>query len=307
MRFFDAHNHLQDERFGGLQHALLEDCRAAGVVRMVVNGSCEEDWPAVAELARRFPDVVVPSFGLHPWFVRSRSANWFDALRRWLDSVPGAVVGEIGLDRWILECPPAAKAVVSPDAVALEAASLAEQEAVFVPQWREAAERNVAASVHCLQAWGRLHDLLRAGPSVRRGFLLHSYGGSADLVRPLAALGARFGFPGYFLHARKARQRTVFGGIPADRLLVETDAPDQRLPATPEWQAAGDGTAAGEWHPREWPAGEPTRPPLNLPENLALVYRGLAQVRGEAVETLATRVEGVFRELFGPHERSQAG
>ena len=57
---YDAHNHLQSERFGGRQAKLLAECPE--VARMVVNGCCEEDWPAVAALAEEFaqrcPEVV---------------------------------------------------------------------------------------------------------------------------------------------------------------------------------------------------------------------------------------------------------
>lgn len=51
------------------------------------------------------------------------------------------------------------------------------------------------------------------------------------MVNPLADLGAYFSLPGYYAHARKERQRETFRHIPAERLLIETDAPDQGLPA----------------------------------------------------------------------------
>ena len=51
MQLFDAHNHVQDARFCGQQDELINDCVAVGLSRMVVNGTCESDWPAVAALA----------------------------------------------------------------------------------------------------------------------------------------------------------------------------------------------------------------------------------------------------------------
>jgi TatD DNase family protein len=294
-RLVDAHNHLQDERFGGRQDELIAAAREAGVVRMVVNGSCEEDWPAVADLARRAPDLVIPAFGLHPWHLCGRTPQWRDRLREFLETTPGATVGEIGLDRWILESPPAARAAIDPDLATRQAAPLAEQMEVFCEQLRIAAEHNVPASIHCLQAWGPLVECLRNTPRPSVGFLLHSYGGSADLVRPLARLGARFSFPGYFLHARKRRQRETFRSVPADRLLTETDAPDQRLPGREPW--------ADEIRPDALPAVEEITDakgrPLNHPRNLAVVVAGLAAVLGESVPDLAERVEGNFARLFG--------
>ncbi len=265
MRFFDAHNHLHDERFGGRQGELIATCREAGVVRAVVNGSCEDDWPDVAALARLHADFVVPSFGLHPWYAHERSPAWIQSLTSALDAMPGAAVGEIGLDRW------------------KPGLSYEGQEEACTAQLRIAAERNLSASIHCLQAWGRLLELLRAGPRPERGFVLHSFGGPVEMVSPLAKLGAHFSFPGYFAHERKARQREAFRFVPPDRLLIETDAPDQLLPD------------ALNRHPLTDPA---TGRPLNHPANLPAVYQFAAGLLGEPVESLASRVEENFARLF---------
>ncbi|MFM2082943.1 MAG: hypothetical protein RL380_1634, partial [Verrucomicrobiota bacterium] len=121
MKFYDAHNHLQDERFGDRQTELLAECARAGVARMVVNGAGERDWPQVLALARAHP-LVLPSFGYHPWYLHARTTDWLENLARFLDETPSAV-GEIGLDRW------------NPDL------SYAGQEEAFVAQLRLAAER----------------------------------------------------------------------------------------------------------------------------------------------------------------------
>lgn len=267
MTFYDAHNHLQDDRFAGRQPELVAASRAAGVARMVVNGSCEGDWPVVAALAREFPELILPSFGYHPWFVGERTPRWRETLVELLDQTPGAVVGEIGLDRW-------------KPGLAYEG-----QEEVFLAQLRLAAERNLAASLHCLQTWGRLLELLRTTPRPARGFLLHSYGGPVEMVAPLVKLGAHFSFPGYFMHERKARQRETFKLVPAGRLLIETDAPDQLLPD------------AANANPLADPA---TRKPLNHPANLPAVYQFVAELRGVPLVELAAQVDENFRRLFEP-------
>lgn len=283
LSYRDAHNHLQDERLAGRVEELMRECRRVGVVRMVVNGSCEDDWPQVAELARQYPEVL-PSFGYHPWYLAEASPTWFETWQRCLEKTPGAVVGEIGLDRWMLENPErwrryrggAAAFVGEPPSVEL-------QEEMFVRQWRVAAERNLPASVHCLRAFGRLQELIASGPRPAVGFLLHSYGGPTEMVPEWVRLGAYFGFPGAFLDERKRRQQDVFRAIPWDRLLVETDAPDQ-LPPAP-------------FRPLELtgPAGESWQHPANLPA----VYAGLAGVLGISLERLVDLIEENFRRLFG--------
>ncbi len=262
MRFYDAHNHLQDERLSNAND-LMAACRAEGVARMVVNGACEADWPAVAALAREFPEVL-PSFGYHPWYLHERTPEWIAELNKALDTLPGAV-GEIGLDRW------------------KTGLDYAGQEEAFTAQLKIAAERNIAVSIHCLQAWGRLFELLREGPRPACGFLLHSYGGSQEMIQPLAKLGAYFSFPGYYAHERKKKQRETFKHVPLHRLLIETDAPDQHLPDELNR------------HPLTGTGGKP----LNHPANLRAVYEVVAQLRAMPVEELAAQVEENFFRLFG--------
>ena len=264
MNFYDAHNHLQDARLGSDPARLVREAAAAGVQRMVVNGSCEEDWPAVADLARRFPEII-PSFGYHPWYVRERTPRWRENLVTALDSVPSAI-GEIGLDRWI------------------ENADVPAQEELFIAQLALAAERELPVSIHCLQAWGRLLELLQAGRLPKCGFVLHSFGGPKEMIHTLAKLGAYFSLPGYFAHERKSRQRETFRHVPADRLLIETDAPDQLLPDTLNR------------HPQVDPA---SGKPVNHPANLVAVYEFAAELRGEPLQRLAEQVEENFRRLFG--------
>ncbi|HYR58939.1 MAG TPA: TatD family hydrolase, partial [Chthoniobacteraceae bacterium] len=97
---YDAHNHLHDARLAPHLPAILESLRALDLRGAVVNGTREDDWDAVAALARDH-EWIIPSFGLHPWHAPQRSPQWLDALRRQLDAHPRAGIGEIGLDRWI--------------------------------------------------------------------------------------------------------------------------------------------------------------------------------------------------------------
>ena len=263
MKFFDAHNHLQDERLTGRQNELLAACAHVGVARMVVNGACESDWPQVLALARE-NKIVLPSFGYHPWYLAERTPDWRKNLEQFLDAVPSAV-GEIGLDRW--------KPGLIYDG----------QEEIFLAQLHLAAERNLPVSIHCLQAWGRLLELLQKNPRPQRGFVLHSFGGPAEMISALAKLGAYFSFLGYFLNERKQRRREAFRQVPAERLLIETDAPDQLLP--------GD--------KNHFPLMDANGKPLNHPANLVAVYEGLAGFLGEKIEPLVARVEENFQRVFG--------
>ncbi|MCW1886643.1 TatD family hydrolase [Luteolibacter flavescens] len=208
MTAYDSHNHLQ--RFAD-PAKIVAEMRDAGVAGCVVNGTGEDDWEAVARLADQFPDFVWPAFGLHPWKAHLASPRWLPLLESYLDRFPDASVGECGLDGWIA-------------APALEI-----QRPVFLRQVALARERKLPVTIHALKAWEPLFDAFKDEPPPPR-FLLHSFGGSAELVKRLADLGAWFSFSGYFLQPRKVKVVEAFKAVPRDRLLIETDAPDMMPP-----------------------------------------------------------------------------
>ena len=210
----DAHNHLQDIRFDGMRAEIIETMRQVGITRCVVNGTCPSDWGMVAELATEYPDLIIPSFGLHPWHLTEikTTPDWLDQLQHLIDTTPNACIGECGLDRGIVNY------------------DIEQQTEVFTSQLQLAATRNLPLSIHCVRAWGLLIGLLESTPLPERGFLLHSYGGSTELIPRLVKLGAYFSFSGAILHPHKQKARNTFAKVPANRLLIETDAPDMLPP-----------------------------------------------------------------------------
>lgn len=280
VNLYDAHSHLHDEWLSPHLHRIVADLTTAGIAGVVVNGTTPEDWPQVSALATRF-SWVVPSYGVHPWDCGNRPSDWLGRLESRLASEPLAHVGEIGLDRWILD---RAKPD-DPRLAGLRRAPLDEQIEVFTAQLILAARNNRAASIHCIDAWGALFDTLRAVQLPVRGFLLHAYAGPVEMIKPFADLGAYFSFNGSYLDPKRARQRDAFRTVPANRLLIETDAPAMPLPAAME----------------QFPLPpSPTDTRLNHPANLAAVYTGLADFLGQPVDSLAMRVETNFRRLFTP-------
>ncbi len=207
---YDAHLHLQDPRFDKNRPEIISDMVRAGIKQCVVNGTSPSDWQQVADLAAQYPEFIIPSFGLHPW--QTATHDWKKLLLKYIDNTAHACVGECGLDRWIKDY------------------NIEQQVDVFKYQIELAADRNLPLSIHCLKAWGPLLDVLKSVNLPKRGFLLHSYSGSKELIPILAELGAYFSFSGYFLHPRKLSVLDNFRHIPPERLLIETDAPDMLPP-----------------------------------------------------------------------------
>jgi TatD DNase family protein len=302
-QLYDAHLHFQFDALVPHHATVVADLIRTGVRAVVVNATNEEEFPVVASLCALFstavpptspgsqlsalnsqlppPLTLLPSYGLHPWDCGQRTPHWHARLRAALLADPRAGVGEIGLDRWIIDG-------VRPDdprIAGLRVAPLAEQTEVFAAQLDLAAELNRPASIHATQAHGAVLDVLRAAPRLPAcGFLMHGYGGPAEMIQAFTDLGACFSFNIEWLAPRHATRLENFRTIPAGRLLVETDAPVKA--PTPDRNrfplgATPDGTT------------------INHPANVMVAYEALAELRGLPVETLADQVAENFARLFG--------
>ncbi len=243
MRLFDSHNHIQDERLFPQIDAVMARARAAGVVKMGVKGCCEADWKRVIEIAERYEDCLL-AFGLHPWFIADRSNAWLNTLEQLLMKYPEASVGEIGIDHKV------------------ETYDAADQEAVFLAQMKLAQKLGRPVSIHCRSAWGRLIELLDEVGELRRGMLIHCFGGSAEVAAELVKRGGYISFSGSITRPNNRKAGPAIRAIPEDRILIETDAPDI-MPST----------ATGE---------------INEPANLRLVLSKAAELRGIGEDELAS-------------------
>jgi TatD DNase family protein len=249
MNLVDCHNHLQDTKFAADLPPVLERARAAGVRYFFCNASCPADWPDVQRLASTHSDII-SFFGLHPWYVGEKSESWLAELEQLLLAIPSGI-GEIGLDRW------------------LENSDDAAQEEVFRLQLRLAQKLSRPATIHCVQAWGALCDILKKEWTAPLPFCLHAYGGSVELIEPLAEMGAFFSFAGSVLREKNERAKHALAAVSANRLLLETDAPD----IVP---------------PRAFQVVDSKE--RNEPANLAGIYKGVAQLRGITQEELAAMI-----------------
>ncbi len=263
--FCDAHNHLQDKRLELNLPDLLPAMRAVGITKCVVNGTCQEDWPRVIKLAHCYPDLIIPSLGLHPWHIATRSTDWVTKLKQFLAEGPEPVfIGECGLDRSIRD------------------SNFEAQKEVFTIQLILATKQDLPLSIHCVRAWGPLLEILSTNDIPKRGFLLHSYGGSPELVTELASRGAYFSFSGRFLMNNRTRIRETFCRIPSNRLLVETDSPNMLPPAKY----------------REHLLQGPDNTPLNHPANLPQIVRGMAEILDREEQSLRSLLLKNFSSFF---------
>jgi len=255
---FDSHCHLHANAAGAAQ--VIARAREAGVRGFMLAGVEPDGWLIEAELARAHEGVLV-SYGVHPQLIAelddAACDRLVDQLRATLAAPPHppSAIGEIGLD-----------------GERARRASFARQERVFRAQLALARASGLPVILHVLDAHARALAVLRDVAPLPGG-VVHSYSGSAELVREYVALGFHVSFAGPVTSERAKKTRRAAEAVPRERLLVETDAPFQT------------------------PAAH--RPLENEPAFLVAIVRALAQIRAEPFDELAAYTATNAQRLFG--------
>jgi TatD DNase family protein len=209
----DTHCHLDDSVFAPDREALLERASAAGVTDLVVPGIGPFNWEAVRALGDAHR-MVHAAFGVHPQLLAEVEARDDDRMLSDLESAlsRGGVValGECGLD-----APTASRG-----------ASMDRQVAVLRGQLELARRFGLPVLLHVFHAHEPLAALLAREP-IPAGGVLHSFSGSAEQVRQLLRFDLHFAFAGPVTYSQARKPVEAVRAVPPERLLLETDAPDQ--------------------------------------------------------------------------------
>jgi TatD DNase family protein len=203
----DSHCHLDFPDFAAELDAVVARARAAGVERMVTISTRVARQPDLLAITERFPEVFC-SVGTHPHYAHEEvDITAADLVAR--TRHPKVVaLGEAGLDYHYDNSPRDA------------------QEKGFRTHIAAARETGLPLVIHSRDADGDMARILEE-ESGKGAFpaVLHCFTGGPDLARRAIALGHFVSFTGIVTFKNSAGLRAIAAELPADRILVETDAP----------------------------------------------------------------------------------
>jgi TatD DNase family protein len=247
--YFDSHCHLTDQRFADDAEAVVERARAAGVTGLVLIASDEEDALRALALARALD--LHSTAGIHPHVAR-RGAGAFERVRELVEDPRVVAVGETGLDYHYDNSP------------------RAEQRESFARHLALAAETGLPVVVHSRDADEDTAAMVReAGDSVTG--VLHCFAAGRSVFEAGIEAGWYVSFSGLITFPSYGTADLV-AATPADRLLLETDAP--------------------------YLAPVPYRGRRNEPAYVVEVARRAAELLDEPVEAMADRTAANARAFY---------
>lgn len=199
MQFIDTHIHLQDDKSNNATD-IISRAQAEGCQKMICVCAAEDDWSKVAVLTERFPDMIIPAFGLHPWYVRDIKEGWPERLKERLEQFPEALIGECGLDG------------LKPEPE--------KQQRIFAAHIALAKEMKRPLIVHAVKAVPLMESFW---PQLTEKTVFHAVNGKAAFIERIIRHGCYAGIgAGLLRHPRAAELLRL---IPREKMLFETDAP----------------------------------------------------------------------------------
>lgn len=251
----DSHCHLDRldlSAHGGSLDAALAAARARGVGHFLCIGISADNAGAVKALSERYADVDC-TVGVHPLDLQPGVAPALDWLLAELNHPHVVAIGETGLDYHY-----------EPEAAEL-------QRQAFRLHLQAAQLTGKPVIVHTREARADTLALLREAALPQAG-VLHCFTEDWPMAKAALDLGFYISLSGIVTFRNADALREVARQVPADRLLIETDAP--------------------------YLAPIPHRGKPNLPEYVRDVAEFLAPLRGEDVDTLAEQTTQNFQRLF---------
>ena len=204
----DIGSNLAHDSFAKDRDAVMARAAQAGVRRQVVTGADLASSRQAAALAALHPARLWSTAGVHPHHAHSLVATQRAELRELLQMNPVVAVGECGLDYFRNFSTPAA------------------QRTAFIAQLQIAAELRKPVFLHQRAAHGDFAAILEDFRGTLNGGVAHCFTAGAGELEKYLDLGLYIGITGWVCDERRGLQlREVVPRIPADRLLLETDAP----------------------------------------------------------------------------------
>jgi TatD DNase family protein len=250
----DSHCHLDFPDFADELDAVVARARAAGIERLVTISTRVQRHAALLAIAEHFPEVYC-SVGTHPHYAHEEADISLAELIACSRAEKVVAIGEAGLDYHYDNSPRET------------------QQRGFRTHIAAARETGLPLVIHSRDADDDtariLEDEMGKGAFAA---VLHCFTGGRELARRAMALGHFISFTGILTFKNSEKLRSIAAELPADRLLVETDAPY---------------LAPGKYRGKR-----------NEPAFVVEIAKVLADVRGVSFDTLAKETTANFYRLF---------
>ena len=216
MELVDICFNLTSDAFREDEAQVVERARHAGVRYFVITGSNVKDSEHALRLCAQYEDAYATA-GIHPHMASEYSERSLGALQDLVAHEKVVAIGETGLD------------------YNRNYSSPAEQRIAFEAQLELAADLALPVFLHQRDAHADFTRILSRFRDRLEKAVTHCFTGTADELECYIDLDCHIGITGWICDERRGRHlHELVQRVPAERLMIETDAPyllPRNLPA----------------------------------------------------------------------------
>lgn len=198
----DTHCHIYKEYFDDISK-LIDDIKAAGIDKIIVNGCDMKSNLEVLDLVNRY-DIVYGALGFHPTELDDYNDECILWLEKHINDKKIVAIGEIGLDYHY------------------DNTNKYLQKDAFKKQLDVAQKYNKPVIVHSRDAIQDTYDMLS---KYKLHGSIHCYSGSLEMAREFIKLGYFIGVGGVCTYKNSKNIKNVLDNISLEYILLETDSP----------------------------------------------------------------------------------
>lgn len=284
-QIIDGHCHLADPRYSEeILTEMMDRSINSGITGWVQGGVSPKDWNRQREIQQKYGPGVITAFGLHPWWISERTEEEIECgvqqLRQWAPQAQA--IGETGLDRLHRFLAPEIQE---------------RQERVFKIHLEISQKLKKPLILHIVRAHSQAIRILKQLATFPIRGVIHSFSGSEKEAMEYIKMGFYISFSGSFTRGGHDRLKKTIPCIPLEKIMVETDSPDQ----TPQLSGFED------YESQELLQGLSERPQrlaqglpqgLNEPRNLIGISKALSELlKMDYRDLLAVSTQNI-RDLF---------
>ncbi len=203
---FDAHAHLDDDRFDDDRDEVIQQCKQDGIDLILNAASNIETSVKSIALAEKY-EFIYAAVGVHPHDAADMDEETAGVLAELAGNKKVRAIGEIGLDYHY---------DLSPRDV---------QKRRLIEQIDLARQLKLPVIIHDREAHGDVMDIFRRTRIKEVGGVLHSFSGSAEMALECLRLGLYISISGPVTFNNAKKTVEAVREVPLDMLLIETDSP----------------------------------------------------------------------------------
>ena len=196
-------NHVHLDLINDSISNIVDRAKKAGITQFVVPGIC--GFPQKLDELQKFSEIKI-CWGIYPKYAEDEELIEKEIKKLKASSLEIYAIGECGLDKRF--------------------PNLEKQIYLFKKQLSIALEMNKPIIIHLVGHWQKAYEIVKEA-SKKLDFILHSWNGSAQMAKEFLKLGGKISLSASALRNPK-KLAELLKIIPSDRLLFETDSPDQK-------------------------------------------------------------------------------